>query len=106
MTADSDRPKLGIRKYGGCIFIPTQLNAACGFSMHPAVLMAISDFEINYLSECLALSRTHRFDAFGSGPDSFCCKNCKEHGMIYSKIENTYQIRIFITKRNIEYAEL
>lgn len=46
MTADSYRPKMGMRKYGGCIFIPGIAVAMFGFSMHPAVLMAISDFEI------------------------------------------------------------
>ena len=52
----------------------TQLYAACGFSMHPAVLMAISDFEINNLSERLALSRAHRIDELGSVSDSLVVK--------------------------------
>ena len=42
--------------------------------MHPAVLMRISDFEINYLSERLALSRAHRVDELGSVSDSLVVK--------------------------------
>ena len=48
MTTDSTNRKMGITKYGGCIFIPVTAIAMGGLSMHPAVLMAISDFEINY----------------------------------------------------------
>lgn len=48
MTTDSNRPKnrhdevrwVHLHPWHSC-------EAVCGFSMHPAVLMAISDFEIN-----------------------------------------------------------
>lgn len=47
MTADSNRPKNGHDEVRWVHLHPWHsCEAVCGFSMHPAVLMAISDFEI------------------------------------------------------------
>jgi len=43
------KPKMSIVKYGGYIFIFYTVLILYRFSMYPAVLMAISDFEINFL---------------------------------------------------------
>lgn len=48
MTADSNRPKNGHDEVRwGHLHPWHSREAVCGFSMHPAVLMAISDFEID-----------------------------------------------------------
>lgn len=48
MTADSSRPKNGHDEVRWVHLHPWHSReAVCGFSMHPAVLMAISDFEID-----------------------------------------------------------
>lgn len=48
MTADSNRPKNGHDEVRWVHLHPWHsCEAVCGFSMHPAVLMAISDFEID-----------------------------------------------------------
>ena len=48
MTADSNRPKNGHDEVRWVHLHPWHnREAVCGFSMHPAVLMAISDFEID-----------------------------------------------------------
>lgn len=48
MTADSNRPKNGHDEVRWVHLHPWHSReAVCGFSMHPAVLMAISDFEID-----------------------------------------------------------
>lgn len=50
MTADSNRPKNGYDEVQWVHLHPWHsCEAVCGFSMHPAVLMAISDFEIGYV---------------------------------------------------------
>ena len=48
MTADSNRPKNGHDEVRWVHLHPWHsCEAVCGFSMHPAVLIAISDFEID-----------------------------------------------------------
>ncbi len=48
MTADSNRPKNGHDEVRWVHLHPWHSReTVCGFSMHPAVLMAISDFEID-----------------------------------------------------------
>lgn len=48
MTADSSRPKNGHDEVRWVHLHPWHSReTVCGFSMHPAVLMAISDFEID-----------------------------------------------------------
>jgi hypothetical protein len=57
MTADSNRPKNGHDEVRWVHLHPWHSRkAVCGFSMHPAVLMAISDFEIDMVVDLNQIS--------------------------------------------------
>lgn len=66
MTADSNRPKNGHDEVRWVHLHPWHsCEAVCGFSMHPAVLMAISDFEIDMVSESSSVNCEFEFCVYG-----------------------------------------